>query len=83
MTQGSPCIRVLTQDSADAYDGVKEGPREAGPEPHHRPVGQAYPQGLVLGNEGQPCVGVDATLIQGPGRPQEPLLFLLPPEGVV
>ena len=73
----------LTEHSADAHDGLEDGVGEAGSEPQGNAVGQTQPQGLVLGHEEKLGVGVDAIFLQGPGRPQQPALLLLPPQRVV
>lgn len=73
----------LTQYSADAYDAAEQRCREGGLEADSCPVGQAQSQGLVLGHEAEPGVGMDPTLVKCPGRPQDPLLLLLPPQRMV
>lgn len=73
----------LTEHSADAHHSLKDGVGEAGSEPQGDAVGETQLQGLVLGNEEQPGVGMDAIFLQSPGRPQQPLLLLLPPQCMV
>lgn len=73
----------LTEHPADAHHRLEDGAGEARLESQGDPVRETQVQGLVLRQEEQLGISVDAVFLQSPGRTQQPPLLLVPPQCMV
>lgn len=76
-------ISLLTESFADVGHGLEDAVREVDLDLHVLHVGQLEAQQFVLRREKQPCIRLDAVLVQCPVGFQQPSLLLLPPQSMV